>query len=70
MKERLEEIDKYKNYTIIELGNIESFYKLFDLIEDEELLKAYVFKNIIESQRYRLRKISKFMQKIDKLTFL
>ncbi len=69
MKERLEEIEKYKNYTVSELGDIESFYKLFDLIDDEELLKAYVFKNIIESQRYRLRKILKFMQKIDKLTF-
>ncbi len=69
MKEKFEEIEKYKNCTVIELGNIEDFYKLFDLIDDEESLKASVFKNIIKSQRYRLKKISNFMQEIDKLTY-
>jgi len=70
MKKRLEKINEYKDFTVIEIGNIENFYKLFDLIDDEEILKAGVFKNIIKAQRYRLKKISKFMQKIDKLTFL
>ena len=70
MNKRLEKIEKYKDYTVIELGNIENFYKLFDFIEDEEIFKADVFKTIIRSQRHSLKKILKFMQKIDKLTFL